>query len=127
MAYKRHYDEEVISSPINWPTYTRDDLDAFAEFLKKYKNINDARVAVGAMSRKMHYGTVIYCVLVTKTGEWQGRDVYKNPTEYELFEHKLKALEQRDGKREYAQKMEMEGLSHAEPPPLKSEDYGIPF
>lgn len=121
MSYTRR-NEEAINS-FDYPGYTERELDDFLEWMQQFRvksesavngkmvpfsyiDMHEAMVADGAMKKTMHLGKPHYGVLLEPSGD--GR--YRQPSKFDLFEHKLKALNALQYRRKAVEEKKVEGL-----------------
>lgn len=125
MGYKK--ENATVVEPFSWPKYSEAQLDDFERSLKKFVRekvivwkgekktihpikVEDAMVEFGAMSKLVENGIETYAVIVEvmETDSRGNATRYKYPTKYDLFQHKIKALEALKIRRGYAEKKQLE-------------------
>lgn len=136
--------ESAMVQEYVWPHYSKEELVKFGVWLEGFReehvgkdwktrqprtyhaiNFNEARVAYGAMVRRMHQGQVVYAVAVKRQGFKDGHAVYDGPTKYQFFEHKMREYE----KMKYGEFVKLQGLEELAPPVRVQDsiDFDIPF
>ncbi len=130
MGMKTRANSAKASLPTIWPEYTNKDLDAFAKFLEGFReevkarnmrtgemetitiiNLEEAMVEYGAVKKRVYEGKAHYSVIIPPEQVDSLLLTQRKPNKFELFNHIRSALQDRNAKREYAKKKEVEEYS----------------
>lgn len=128
MGYVKQ-ENQLPAQPVVYPIYTDKDLDEFRKFLNEFLvqhevrnfktrelstveivDLDEAMVAFGAMLKKVYNNKVSYAVIIPagEKDSWGNYKIFNPPIKYKLFEHKYRALKDRDSKRNFAQEKSIE-------------------